>query len=306
MPVSTSPVPPEAIPGLPVGFRNTVPSGAATTLTAPLSTRNTRWAVANARATAMRSRCTSGTLDPTRRAISPGCGVRQRGAGRLAQELAVARERGQRIGVDHHRHRHLEHETADDVLDLGVEPEARAERDGVAAAHELDERRPRALPEASRRAFLQRRRHGLEHEAGHDRLLARGRRDGDEPDPAPQRALGGERGRPGLPERARDHQQMAIGALVRRALATREVPRDVRRLELEGRDPARDLRGRHPDVHDADASGELAPGRERRARASARRTSPSSRPARRRPAARCRPPAIRRERRARARDAPRR
>src|SRR2546426_769538 len=81
IPVRTSPVPPLAIPGFLVGFTKTRPSGSPIALQAPLRTTWTRWRVANWRTVSSLSRWTSASEPPSRRAISPGCGVRQRAAG---------------------------------------------------------------------------------------------------------------------------------------------------------------------------------------------------------------------------------
>src|SRR5215831_953836 len=80
IPESTSPVPPVAMPGLPVGFTRTCPFGSATTERAPLSTTTARWVRAKAVAVAIRCVWTSATVLPARRAISPGWGVRTTGA----------------------------------------------------------------------------------------------------------------------------------------------------------------------------------------------------------------------------------
>src|SRR4029077_16075830 len=75
MPESTSPMPPLAMPGFPVGEIATAPSGAAITVGPPFKTVTTPCSAANRRAIATRSSCTSRVVPPTRRAISPGCGV---------------------------------------------------------------------------------------------------------------------------------------------------------------------------------------------------------------------------------------
>src|SRR5439155_1138667 len=80
-PVRTSPVPPDAMPGFPVGFTKTRPSGSPITLQAPLRTTCAPWRAAKSRTVAIRSRWTSGTEAPSKRAISPGWGVSVRAAG---------------------------------------------------------------------------------------------------------------------------------------------------------------------------------------------------------------------------------
>src|SRR5438034_458677 len=74
-------VPPLAIPGFPVGFTKTRPSGSPITLQAPLRTTCAPWRVANSRTVVIRARWTSGTEAASKRAISPGWGVRTRAAG---------------------------------------------------------------------------------------------------------------------------------------------------------------------------------------------------------------------------------
>ena len=78
-PVSTSPVPPVAIPGLPVGLMCASPSGVATMVGAPFRTVVAPTQEANFRARAMGSRCISAMLHSVRRANSPMCGVSTRG-----------------------------------------------------------------------------------------------------------------------------------------------------------------------------------------------------------------------------------
>src|SRR5262249_12038062 len=79
IPVSTSPDPPLAIPGLPVGLMNARPSEPATIVDAPLSARPPRWRGAKSRAVSIRSACPAGTVVPSILAISPGWGVSTRG-----------------------------------------------------------------------------------------------------------------------------------------------------------------------------------------------------------------------------------
>jgi len=71
-PERTSPVPPVAMPGLPVGLTQAAPSGRAMTVRCPLSTTTAPDSTAKARAVSSRRRCTSLVEAPTSRAISPG------------------------------------------------------------------------------------------------------------------------------------------------------------------------------------------------------------------------------------------
>ncbi len=80
MPVSASPVPPVAMPGFPVVFTKTSPFGAAITVPAPFSTTVTPCLTLKPRAALMRSFWTPADVVPSRRAISPGWGVRTSGA----------------------------------------------------------------------------------------------------------------------------------------------------------------------------------------------------------------------------------
>ena len=72
IPASTSPLPPRERPGLPVGFTRTRPSGAATTVRAPLSTTTAFHACAYRRAVPSRSALICDAARPVSRAISPG------------------------------------------------------------------------------------------------------------------------------------------------------------------------------------------------------------------------------------------
>ncbi|MNC85239.1 hypothetical protein D3C83_08290 [compost metagenome] len=75
MPVSTSPIPALAMPGLPDVLICQVPSGAAQMLPVPLSTTKLPKVFARASAAATRSFCTSRVLLPSNRAASAGWGV---------------------------------------------------------------------------------------------------------------------------------------------------------------------------------------------------------------------------------------
>ena len=89
-PLSTSPVPPVA--RATVRCRSTWrrPSGAATTVSAPLRTRVTPRSAANRAARPARSACTSAVVSPASRAISAGCGVSTSGAGQARQSNPAA------------------------------------------------------------------------------------------------------------------------------------------------------------------------------------------------------------------------
>ena len=67
---------------LPLPLTKTTPSGSATTVRAPLRTRMTPCSPAKRRATLIRSASISATEQPSKRDISPGCGVRTVGAWR--------------------------------------------------------------------------------------------------------------------------------------------------------------------------------------------------------------------------------
>ena len=75
IPVRISPVPPVAMPGLPVVFTQASPSAATTSVRCPFSTRIRSCSRANFRAVSQPIFCTSAMVHPARRAISPGCGV---------------------------------------------------------------------------------------------------------------------------------------------------------------------------------------------------------------------------------------
>ena len=72
IPASTSPLPPLAMPGLPVGFTAQRPSGAATTVAAPFSATTAPVSLAFCRAAPNRSAWISGMVSSHSRAISPG------------------------------------------------------------------------------------------------------------------------------------------------------------------------------------------------------------------------------------------
>src|SRR5438034_96315 len=87
-PDNTSPVPPVAMPGLPVGFTAARPSARATIVRWPFKSTTAPVSIANARAVSSLRRCTSEALDDTSRAISPGWGVTTVGAERRSASLA--------------------------------------------------------------------------------------------------------------------------------------------------------------------------------------------------------------------------
>ena len=78
--LQTSPLPPFAMPGLPVVFTRVSPLGAAIIVPAPFSTVITRYVCAKTRAVCKRSARSSAMVRPFRRHISPGCGVMMTGA----------------------------------------------------------------------------------------------------------------------------------------------------------------------------------------------------------------------------------
>ena len=75
MPVSTSPEPPLAIPGLPVILIHTCPCGLAITVRCPFNTTHAPVNSAARLAAARRLAWMAGTGEPISRDISPGCGV---------------------------------------------------------------------------------------------------------------------------------------------------------------------------------------------------------------------------------------
>ena len=103
MPVRMSPVPPVAIPGLPVVLTQASPSGRTTSVRCPLSTTINSCSRANFRATPNRSFCTSATLDPASRAISPGCGVITSVRPLPFSSFGAPLKRIQPVGIHHHR-----------------------------------------------------------------------------------------------------------------------------------------------------------------------------------------------------------
>src|SRR3990170_2550212 len=89
MPVSTSPVPPLARNGPPVGLIRTCPSGVPTSVRVPFSSTTARVWAASLRTWPIRSASTSRAETPARRANSPACGVRTRSARRSAISSAL-------------------------------------------------------------------------------------------------------------------------------------------------------------------------------------------------------------------------
>ena len=103
MPASTSPLPPRAKPGLPVGFTAHRPSGAAMTVRAPFSTTTASHAFAKRRAVPSRSALMSAAEHPVSRAISPGWGVKIKSPLRMGQLPGLQQIGGgvQTVGVQH-------------------------------------------------------------------------------------------------------------------------------------------------------------------------------------------------------------
>ena len=102
IPVRISPVPPVDIPGLPVVFTHASLSDCTTRVRCPFSTTINSCSRANFRATPNRSCCTSAIVHPTRRAISPGCGVITSVRPLPLNQLGTILERIQAISIDHH------------------------------------------------------------------------------------------------------------------------------------------------------------------------------------------------------------
>ena len=97
--------------------------------------------------------------------------------------------------------------------------------------------------------------HRLEHVAGDDRLLARGRGDRDEPAPLRIAAAAPSAAAPVLPSEPGHQEQMAVGPLCAAAGRGVKVRGDVARLEEKRRDAARDLGLRNADRDHAHAPG---------------------------------------------------
>ena len=180
---------------------------------------------------------------------------------RIAQDVEVAGERSQSVGVDGHRLAKLAGQRARNLRRLVVEADPGTDRDGVTRFGELEDRLARLQRQRPRRRLRQRLGHRLEHEARDDRLLARGCRDGDEPGAAAHRRHRAQRGRAGLAERARHQEQMTVRPLVARARAPREVAGEVTRLEQERRHSACDLAVGDADRDHRHPPGELGTGR---------------------------------------------
>ena len=161
-PASTSPVPPVAIPGLPVGFRPRLARPARRrACAAPFSTTIAPVSRASAWAASSRSRAAGRRSSrPSRRAISPGCGVSdRRGAARAQQRPSRIAERGERVqtvGVDHERHRALADEARARTRRVASScprpgPSTTASR-SRASASSAEARRDRGRPSPSLRA----------------------------------------------------------------------------------------------------------------------------------------------------------
>ena len=151
MPVSRSPVPPVAMPALPVRFTNERPSGPAMTVRCPFSTTWTR--------------CAGGELARVLEAIGlhlldadveqPRHLPRMRrddhvDAVAARQPLGIAAERVQRIGVEHQRHARPLDDRVDERGGRRILAEAGPERDdvGLQIEHAIHARLKSIVPAA--------------------------------------------------------------------------------------------------------------------------------------------------------------
>ena len=127
MPVSRSPVPPVAMPALPVRLTNERPSGPAMTVRCPLSTTWTRCAAAKSRACSRRSDCTCSMRDVEQpRHLSRMRRDDDVHAVAAGEPIGVADERVQRIGVEHQRRARALDQRVDERGRRRILPEARA------------------------------------------------------------------------------------------------------------------------------------------------------------------------------------
>ncbi len=212
MPVSTSPVPPLARPGLPVGLMKTSPDGIAMTDAAPLRTTLTFRLTARLRATSRRVALHVGHRGAEQAGHLAGMRREAARTSGVLEQVEVAGERGERVGVEHHGPGQRARDLTNQGLGFGVETQARADGDRVAACCEFgmsvssafEAHRTRGW---SRAAPLG---HRLEHQACHHGLLARGRGRGDQPRAAAHRRPGGQGRGAGLAQRAGHDEEVPV------------------------------------------------------------------------------------------------
>ena len=187
-----------------------------------------------------------------------GVGREAAGARRPRERVEVPGERGERVGVDHHRRRHAADQVPHERLRLGVEPEPGAERDRAARGRQRREPLLRGESDRLGGRLRQRLGHAFGHQGRHDRLLGARRGDRDEAGAGAHGRPAGEGGRARLADRARDDQQMTELTLVRLPAPRREVASDVGGLEHENAGRLSGLLGGQADRHDANLAREVA------------------------------------------------
>ena len=244
MPVRMSPMPPVAMPGLPLWFTHTRPSGSAVSVRCPLRTSTSLCCCANLRATPMRSFSTSaiGPADQARHLA--GMRRQHQRVRRAIQLLRRALEGVQAVRVDHHRHAEFFDQRAHELRGLGVTPDARAESDHRLA---LNERIHAAVLESTQRdrsglGLIQRLGHQFGHEASDGRKHRARTRDRDQSRSRAQCGHARHRGSARLSQRSADHEHVSEAALVGLGIARREQSSPSRaRWELPGRGWRRSL-----------------------------------------------------------------
>ncbi len=127
-PVRASPIPPEAIPALPVGLIATRPSGLATTVRAPLRHRDGLEPPRRLLGRPTRSRCTSSMATPRIAAISPGV----RGQHQRPSHVDFSSpQRVETIRIEDHRNGYLVQQASHGRQGAGGPAEARPDGHGV-------------------------------------------------------------------------------------------------------------------------------------------------------------------------------